>query len=305
MKFKTDHNAYEPVFAQLAELLDSDFTIKYDSSDEPLGISATVVDKTGVIGFNISTHLGKNPEWRISSFYDIPFSLNDMKSGSHPSYKFIPAGVNSKDFPILTKDQIDTIKTKLKSIYIHTLAEIKTAVKKINGGVYTISGDYIRTNYEDGFKSFNNFESIGMQVDPAKFFLGNVNKITHKLIQGLAKSNNQNLVALAPIAAKLYLSNLKINKFSTPNMLTAISDLRTKDDVDKIYLTEDVQNYLIELIKQYVETALTTERSYLLVTIIRLYEDITKVASELKVFAYELTGDSTWLPKDVSDLFLF
>lgn len=143
MELETDHRFYSPVLNQIADLLKGDYVVKYDSTEDHLGgPSFTVIHKKYKShGLNISTYLNSNPEWTIRSYVSLPLEIVGLSY-----YKFTPER-DSENFPLLTKEQLNTISVKIKTIEKDTLKEIQGLKHDLETGMMGLSYDYINSYY--------------------------------------------------------------------------------------------------------------------------------------------------------------
>ena len=131
MKIITDHRFYAPTFQAIADILDKDYEIKYDHTDNALGLSLVVIHKKyKAHGFTISTYLGSDPEWTINAYVALPIDTYDIMSTT-----FKPLGRYDTEygqFPKLTDEQIIDLKQRINKIAKNTIQNIQDYIKDLN-----------------------------------------------------------------------------------------------------------------------------------------------------------------------------
>ena len=202
MKFKTDHTHHEPIFSALATILDNDYEILYDSSDNALGLSATVVHKKYKShGFHISTYLNERPDWTVTTFIDLP--LDNILNPKLTRFTFQPTYKDG--YPYLTNTQINDISIKLAKMETTTLNIIMDSLAIIDN--IQMSGSSINSYYQNGFKVLENFKNYGVKVDFKNFLLNtNVNTLMlFRIIQGIYISPIPEIKILLSDAIEAYI----------------------------------------------------------------------------------------------------
>lgn len=318
MQFKTDHNFYAPIFKQLAELLKKDYEIKYDSSDNPLGISATVIHKKYKHhGFHISTYLGENPEWHITCYVNLPIEdYVDTKSNNFiyvdfPSYKFKPElkDKNNYDFPILSDNQIQTLKTKFVEFNKEIIRAIKHQGKNIDEGSLIVSTDMIEQRIN--FDYLTGFDNYGVKCNYRNFLLYNFKNERRffKVIENIFNSTTPEIRNLLNEAIEKYINHATL----LDKIEDAVYMIKLFSTRSNIKILQEFNDNHINLLKEFLISHFKsadegydssfdfpTLRSYL-----RIFDDHKKIYDELHLYAFNHTKEMGLLNDSVKDLFLF
>ena len=150
MKIITDHRFYAPTFQAIADILDKDYEIKYDHTDKELSLALVVVHKKyKAHGITISTYLGKDAEWTLNAYVDLPIDTYDIMSTT-----FKPLGRYDTEygqFPKLTDEQIIDLKQRINKIAKNTMKDIRDYIKDLNAGNGQMSISDIKRYYINGF----------------------------------------------------------------------------------------------------------------------------------------------------------
>jgi len=297
MKFKTNHNVYAPIFEALAELLDKDYEIKYDNSDDALGISATVVHKKyKTHGIHISTYLGPNPEWKIGAYVNLPLSLVSL-----PYYRFTPKG-EENGFPALTSNQISKIKDQIKSMNHDTIEYIKEMGEEIELGYIHISKDELKF-YQDGGLNLSSLKNYGIDIDYKEFLLNSFKEMidNYRLILTIVKADDPKVRDLTEDAVNLYFEEMLFQ-----NVDEGLKAARrfTSDVIDKF--TKDNKDVYIETVKEYFDLdKIDLEVDGQTIASFAKALDDDYIKDEIYAWAYKGTGDDQFLSAAAKELFLF
>lgn len=297
MKFKTDHNVYAPTFEVLAELLDKDYEIKHDNSDDALGISATVVHKEyKTHGIHIKTNLGPNPEWKLGAYVNLPLEMVGLP------YHIFVSEEKENGFPKLSDTQIDDIRRKIKEIDKRTIMDIKTLGKDIDVGGIGISSKELNF-YQEGGLDLSSFENYGIDINYEKFLLEPFKKMSdnYKLIKTVINASDSKVRDLTEKVINLYLTEIR---FKNPdNGLQAVK--RFTPEVVKKFTTAN-KDFYIATVKSYFDLKnidIKTEGP-MIDTFVKELGDLY-IEEEIYSWAYNGTGDDHFVSGAAKDLFLF
>lgn len=301
MKINTDHKFFAPVFKQIAELLEDDYILDIDSTDQPLGLSLTVLNKKYKShGLNISTYLGENPEWKINAYSRLSLELAPTKS-----YRFTPIK-DAENFPILSDSQIEIIKKQIVKIDKAILDEIISTVDSINNGEISISTETINHRFNDGFDDLINVSNYDVKINYEEYFLITFGKslTMFRLVQGIFNSKNPEIRNLLEQIIDLYIESM--HNTNIDDAYTAANRFSTVDRSNSIlgaFTKKNEQTYL-EMVKVQV-TKKPVIDDYDIIGFIRAIESNTNLTSEIYAWAYEYTQYEKFLPDSVKDIFLF
>ncbi len=297
MKFKTDHNFYEPTFNALAKLLENDYEILYDSSDEPLGISATVVSKKYKShGIHIRTYLGEDPEWELTSYVALPLEIKHL-----PRYKFKPAGKRD-GFPFLLDEQLNDLKGKISYMGQAILQLIVIAFESLDKQL--ISDDDIRYYYSTGFNILDNFDNYGIKLNYKTFLLPKC-EYNYQALLGIYNSQNKQIRELLDEGLLLYLEAiLKVGDLVRATSLTQ-RFLTVRDNIIDEFNTQHMDLY-IKIIDKFAFKESDERKQISAIITFRSAIDHNKILEDkINLWAFEKTSKDYFLPQTAKDIFLF
>lgn len=306
MKIQTDHRFYAPVFKQIAQLLKDDYVMKTDHTDKELSLSFTVVHKKYKYhGLNISTYLGKNPEWTIRGYVDIPFKMHWMAK-----YEFTPEK-DADDFPLLTPEQLEMVKKKIAAIDKSTLKEIKDLKHDLEADMMQMDSDTINSYFEYGFDGLEHFKSYGIKFDYREFLLNPSKKslTNFRLLQGIFNSKTPAIRNLLEDAIDMYIEEMEtMNK---DDAYSAANRFMTADKENSLlgqFTPQNKQKY-IDMVKSQFSDLLVTDdpkQTYRdIIGFLRSIEGDANMEAELIGWAYSVTQNDVFLSDEAKELFLF
>jgi hypothetical protein len=211
MKIITDHRFYAPTFQAIADILDKDYEIKYDHTDKELSLALVVVHKKyKAHGITISTYLGKDPEWTINAYVDLPIDTYDIMSTT-----FKPLGRYDTEygqFPKLTDEQIIDLKQRINKIAKNTMKDIRDYIKDLNVGHVQMSISDIKRYYINGFEILDNFKYYGVDLNYEEFLITpRKNMLANfKIVEGIYNSKIKELRKLLPLAISMYIREMQL-----------------------------------------------------------------------------------------------
>lgn len=301
MKFETDHTHYEPIFSALANILDKDYEILYDSSDSALSLSATVVHKKYKShGFHISTYLGERVDWTINAYINLPLDIPNIKFTFIPSYK--------DGYPYLTNEQVKDISSKLSEMASKTLDFINNELSVL--GNKQMSGSDIHLYYIDGFKVLENFKNYGVKIDYEHFLLNdNVNSLTiFRVIEGCFTSTIPEIHQILPEAIELYIHNMTMSSLDGALTMANRFLSASKENICNSFTEYNMERY-VNMISAHIIPLLETEDIIKIVRPIigfrRAVDSNTELEDRINLWAYNNTKDEYFLPQTAKDIFLF
>jgi len=296
---KDGHRFYEPVFKQLAEIVDKDYKILYDSTGESLSLSFTVVSKKYKHhGLHISTHLGSNPEWKISSYYSLPLNLNQS------FYEFTPEK-DDEGFPLLTSKQIAAIKTKIKAIDKSTLREIDEYGTDVELGQIALNPKdlsmFVSTDTGPDLRVLTDY---GINVDYSNYLLNPSRDMlnNYRLIKSIMKSPDPKVREYTEESILMYIDQITV--LSIDNAIKAIG--RFDREIFAV-VTDTIKDEYIDMVDGMYssQTEIDIElESWNINHFIHLFDD-NYVRNKLSSLFYNKTKNSDFLSKEVQDVFLF
>jgi hypothetical protein len=307
MKIQTDHRFYAPVFKQIAGLLKDDYVMKTDHTDKELSLSFTVVHKKYKYhGLNISTYLGKNPEWTIRGYVDIPFKMNWLSK-----YEFTPEK-DDDGFPLLSPDQLKIVEKKIKAIDKSTLKEIKDLKDDLEDDMMQIDKDTINSYFDSGFDGLEHFKVYGIQINYKEYLL-NFSPKNHlkgfRILQGILNSKTPAIRNLMEEAIDMYIDEM--NYMNKDDAYSAANRFMTVDRTNSIlaqFTDQNRKNYLDMVKAQFLDLVVTDdpEETYRdMIGFLRSVEGDGKMESELMSWAYSVTQNDVFLSDEAKELFLF
>ena len=305
MKFKTDHTHHEPIFSALATILDNDYEILYDSSDNALGLSATVVHKKYKShGFHISTYLNERPDWTVTTFIDLP--LDNILNPKLTRFTFQPTYKDG--YPYLTNTQINDISIKLAKMETTTLNIIMDSLAIIDN--IQMSGSSINSYYQNGFKVLENFKNYGVKVDFKNFLLNtNVNTLMlFRIIQGIYISPIPEIKILLSDAIEAYIDIMITSNLdaacSMANRFLSVS----KENIATAFTEYNMSHYM-EMIESHILLMTGSDNIDLIIksiiTFRRAIDSNSNLEDRINFWAFSYTGDDYFLPQTAKDIFLF
>lgn len=305
MKFKTDHTHHEPIFSALATILDKDYEILYDSSDNALGLSATVVHKKYKShGFHISTYLNERPDWTITTFIDLP--LDNILNPKLTRFTFQPTYKDG--YPYLTNTQINDISIKLAKMETTTLNIIMDSLAIIDN--IQMSGSSINSYYQNGFKVLENFKNYGVKVDYEHFLIhDDVNSLTiFRVIEGCFISTIPEIHKVLPAAIEFYIHTMTISSLAgaleMANRFLSVS----KENICNSFSEYNMERY-VNMVSAHILPLLETEDINKIVRPIigfrRAVDSNIELENRINLWAFNNTNDEYFLPQTAKDIFLF
>lgn len=304
MKINTNHRFFAPVFNQIAELLDKDYDIDNDNTDEPLGLSLSVFSKKYKShGLNISTHLGENPEWSINVYNRMPITLPSLGR-----YRFTPEK-DDEGFPLLTQNQLYKIANAITLFEKDLLTDIYALIDEINSGSAGIDTESINFQYEYGFDSLIGLENYGKEISYDKFFEQIFKKSinNYRLMVGIFNSKDQKIRKYLEKTIDMYIDQM--NYMSLDDAYEAARRFMTTSRSDSVlgaFTVANRHNYL-DMVKKHIMDIknFSTIHHRDIIGFVRCIDSDKLLEDEIMTWAYEFTDDESFLSQDVKDLFLF
>ena len=310
MKIITDHRFYAPTFQAIADILDKDYEIKYDHTDNPLSLALVVVHKKyKAHGFTISTYLGKDPEWTINAYVDLPIDTYDIMSTT-----FKPLGRYDTEygqFPKLTDEQIIDLKQRINKIAKNTMKDIRDYIKALNAGNVQMSMRDIKRYYINGFEILDNFKYYGVDLNYEEFLITprKIMLVNFNIVEGIYNSKIKELRKLLPLAISMYIREMQL--LTVYNAIHSSKRFLTSEHGGILGEFTDEHNQLyLNMVKSMFEKISNNPNEHLsmvhdISAFKKSIDNNKTLLNMINSWAYNMTNDEHFLSQEAKDIFLF
>jgi len=300
IKIKTDHNAFNPTFKQIAALLEDDFVMLRDSSNDDISMGFTVVHKNNNNwGFHVSTYLADRPEYSINVYYNLPVKLQSIRMKR--TYK---TERGRDGFPYLMEYQINQMKLDIENMKKDFFDQIEYLKKDIETGSYHLKIEDVFMAAEGGL-DLRKLKTFGIKIDYEDFILldhfKTYNQFT-KVLDAIINSKD-------PFVKKLTEKYIEIifERSKDFNLSSVINVLRTISKYDELH-TPKIHNMFFEkVIKQFfTEDNQKNEDFFAMDSLLQSFENNYGDSTHNQIidYYYSITKNTRFFRKELRSIFL-